>query len=254
MYKFTQAKRNTFNAMVSVVDSSVKNVTDALKTAGMWSNTLFVWTTGKCRGNPHHNMISRNISERWRVCLSIDNGSPCQVSGSNDPLRGNKGSDWEGGSRTPTFVTGGMIPAAMAGRKLSGIVGVWDWCAHSQPTSHPVKPYVLCCVHTHVQSHHGAEQFQGQFSIISDESIGPVPVLPVLSCRFATIATLAGVTPKEPNPASPSPVDSFDVFPYLTGAATASPRTELVYDHLQFDVTTTACVYRGNIQVLRVAI
>jgi hypothetical protein len=37
---------------------------------------------------------------------------------------------------------------------------------------------------------------------------------------------------------------------YITGAIQVSPRTELVYDHLQFDVTTTACVYRGNIQVV----
>jgi hypothetical protein len=36
-----------------------------------------------------------------------------------------------------------------------------------------------------------------------------------LSCRrFATIAVLAGIDPKEPNPESPSPVDSYDIFPY----------------------------------------
>ena len=38
-------KQITFDAMVSVVDSTVGNVTAALKQAGLWENTLFVWTT-----------------------------------------------------------------------------------------------------------------------------------------------------------------------------------------------------------------
>ena len=56
----------TFSAMVSVVDESVKNVTNALKSRELWGSTLFVWTT--------------------------DNGSPVGVGGSNHPLRGGKGS------------------------------------------------------------------------------------------------------------------------------------------------------------------
>ena len=56
--------------MVSVVDESVRNVTDALVEAGMWNDTLLVWTT--------------------------DNGSPVQVAGSNHPLKGGKSTNWEG--------------------------------------------------------------------------------------------------------------------------------------------------------------
>merc|ERR1712232_1139573 len=103
MYNFDLEKRNTFNAMVSVVDRTVENVTAALHRTGMWSNTVLVWTT--------------------------DNGSPTQVAGSNDPLRGSKGSDWEGGTRVPTFVTGGLLPPAMAGRSLDGLVTIWDYFA-----------------------------------------------------------------------------------------------------------------------------
>ena len=54
-YTYSDNKRNTFDAMVSVVDRTVKNVTDALQASNMWDNCLFVWTT--------------------------DNGSPCQVAG-----------------------------------------------------------------------------------------------------------------------------------------------------------------------------
>lgn len=57
----------TFNAMVSVVDESCGNVTEALKTNGMWENTVLVWLT--------------------------DNGAPVQAGGSNDPLKGGKGAD-----------------------------------------------------------------------------------------------------------------------------------------------------------------
>ena len=42
--------QKSYYAMVSTVDSSVKNITDALKTAGLWNNTLLVWATdnGAC--------------------------------------------------------------------------------------------------------------------------------------------------------------------------------------------------------------
>ena len=55
----------TFNAMVSVVDESVGNVTKALKSTGMWENSVVVWMT--------------------------DNGAPVQAGGSNKPLKGGKG-------------------------------------------------------------------------------------------------------------------------------------------------------------------
>ena len=58
---FNDPKKETFTAMVSVVDESVKNVTSALKATGLWDSTVFVWTT--------------------------DNGSPVQAGGSNHPLR-----------------------------------------------------------------------------------------------------------------------------------------------------------------------
>jgi arylsulfatase B len=38
--------QRVFNAMISTVDESAKNVTDALKSQGMWDNTLFIWCTG----------------------------------------------------------------------------------------------------------------------------------------------------------------------------------------------------------------
>jgi arylsulfatase B len=103
LYDTGDALKDTFFAMVSVVDETMKNVTDALKSNGMWENSIVVWTT--------------------------DNGSPVQVAGSNHPLKGGKSTNWEGGVRTPAFVTGGRVPSSMRGKQLHGLVHVSDWFA-----------------------------------------------------------------------------------------------------------------------------
>ena len=78
-----------------MVDETVRNVTSALHDAGLWERTVLVWCT--------------------------DNGSPVNSGGSNFPLKGGKGSNWEGGTRVPAFVNGGMLPRAMRGRTLHGL-------------------------------------------------------------------------------------------------------------------------------------
>ena len=96
-------RRSTFSGMVTYVDQAVANLTAALKDAGMWSNTLLIWTT--------------------------DNGSPVSVGGSNHPLRGGKGSNWEGGTRVPAFVAGGFLPASQVGKTSDGMIHIADWHA-----------------------------------------------------------------------------------------------------------------------------
>ena len=96
----SDVKRATFAAMVSVVDEGVLNVTTALRDEGLWANTLFIWTT--------------------------DNGSPINVGGSNHPLRGGKGHNWEGGVHVPFFVAGGAVPSAQHGQVRHGLVHVAD--------------------------------------------------------------------------------------------------------------------------------
>eukprot|EP00947_MAST-08B_sp_MAST-8B-sp1_P001461 g1461.t1 len=100
---FNDSKREIFSGMLSYVDETVKNLTDALKRKGMWENTLFVWTN--------------------------DNGSPIFVGGSNHPLRGGKGTNWEGGTRVPAFVTGGVLPDEMRGKEHGGLIHISDWHA-----------------------------------------------------------------------------------------------------------------------------
>ncbi len=68
LYNSTDPLKNVFSAMVSVVDESVRNVTEALRAAGMWDNTLVVWTTDN--GSPvqvgTHSIRCKRETERYR--------------------------------------------------------------------------------------------------------------------------------------------------------------------------------------------
>ena len=91
-------------AFSSVVDESIANVTTALKSRGMWENTLLV--------------------------VSADNGGPAfcdSHQASNYPLRGGKHSFFEGGVRVAAFVSGGLLPASMRGKNISSPIHIADW-------------------------------------------------------------------------------------------------------------------------------
>jgi arylsulfatase I/J len=91
-------------AFSSVIDEGLANVTEALKSKGMWDNTLLV--------------------------VSSDNGGPAfsdQGSASNYPMRGGKYTLFEGGIRVNAFVTGGLLPAAMRGKSTSAAMHIADW-------------------------------------------------------------------------------------------------------------------------------
>ena len=84
------------------LDESVGRVVAALQTAGMLENSIIVFTT--------------------------DNGGPAAGfdinHASNWPLRGAKETLWEGGTRTPAFIT---APSLLSPRVEQGLVHVTDW-------------------------------------------------------------------------------------------------------------------------------
>jgi len=98
-------ERKYYYAMTTYLDEAVGHIIDALKAKGMWENTILVF--------------------------SSDNGGPTYVdAGSNNyPLKGSKGSDWEGGVRATAFATGGLVPPAMRGTTIEGYIHICDWYA-----------------------------------------------------------------------------------------------------------------------------
>lgn len=96
----TCEKRRMYQAMVSVADNVTGHVVELLKKKDMWDNTLMV--------------------------VSADNGG-AKCMGSNYPLKGSKGTFFEGGVRALAFASGGLIPGGMKGKSTDGFIHIADW-------------------------------------------------------------------------------------------------------------------------------
>ncbi|MFZ9746997.1 MAG: arylsulfatase B [Opitutaceae bacterium] len=92
-------KRRSYSAMVACLDDQVGRVVAAL--------------------------ARRGLTERTLIAFSSDNGGPITLGATNGPLRGQKGTVYEGGVRVPAFATWpGVIPA---GTSVHAPLHIVDW-------------------------------------------------------------------------------------------------------------------------------
>ena len=102
-----QSNRRAYAGMVSFMDRSIGEIVKQFQRRGLWDNTVLVFLS--------------------------DNGGVTQNGASNYPLRGGKMDFWEGGVRTPAFVTSPLLKST-AGRERKLFLGfgilrqiVWDF-------------------------------------------------------------------------------------------------------------------------------
>jgi len=102
--------RRSYAAMVTFTDTGIGKMVDALKNRSMWDNTLVVVSAD----NGGAQYLSPKGYQLWG-------------SGNNLPLRGGKTSEFEGGIRVNSFVTGGLIPQKMRGTESDALIHFADW-------------------------------------------------------------------------------------------------------------------------------
>ncbi|XP_052256156.1 arylsulfatase B-like isoform X1 [Dreissena polymorpha] len=93
--------RRTYAGMVSCMDEAVGNIAMAMQQRGFWDNTVMIFTT--------------------------DNGGQILDGGNNYPLRGWKGSLWEGGTHGVGFIHSKLLSDKIIGSASPGLMHVTDW-------------------------------------------------------------------------------------------------------------------------------
>ena len=94
-------KRRNYAACVTAMDDAIGQIVDLYKENEVWNNTIIIF--------------------------SSDNGGSNNAGGYNWPLRGQKGTLWEGGIRSPGFIHSPLFVNSQIGSVNSNLMHVTDW-------------------------------------------------------------------------------------------------------------------------------
>lgn len=97
----TGRKRRQYATSLYLLDSAIQDVVDAVTDVGQDHNTYFI--------------------------IASDNGGCYDAGGRNGPLRGNKGTLFEGGTRVDALLYSKMLSFHQRGASYSGLMHVSDW-------------------------------------------------------------------------------------------------------------------------------
>lgn len=112
--RIANESRRRFAACATHMDHAIGRMVEALERTGKRAGTLIVFTSDNGGSGP------------WEPANDLYPGTydPCPVLGSNEPLRGRKGTVYEGGVRVPAFAN---WPGRLAPVKLNHPVHIVDW-------------------------------------------------------------------------------------------------------------------------------
>ena len=99
--KIIGRKRRQYTFALMLIDRAVSEIYHAIDKAGVKDETYFIFAS--------------------------DNGGCYQAGGKNGPLRGSKGTLFEGGTKVDAFIQSPLIPKSLHGTKYDGFMHVSDW-------------------------------------------------------------------------------------------------------------------------------
>jgi arylsulfatase A-like enzyme len=131
--------RQSYAAMVHWVDKAVGQMVEKFKSypsielhpegSTMWDNTIMVMTSDN--GGPTYGGTLKANNHQASGARTVKTPFPPLFGGANNfPLRGSKTTEFEGGIRINAFVSGGIIPQEMRGKRLGddhGYMHISDW-------------------------------------------------------------------------------------------------------------------------------
>ncbi len=103
----------------------------------------------------------------------------------------------------PAFVCGGFLPASQKGKWFTAGIA-----------------HIIDCMTTNANVDSLSKEFANHYLTIYHYYLG-----------YHTFGNLAGANISSDAATAPAPVESLDLWPWLSGAVTTSPRNEVVYDH-----------------------